>query len=345
VFLVVPVIPFEEAIVILEVKHLRLVDAVANYGSLTNASKHLHLTQSALSHQLNELERRLGIPLFHRVGRRLVPTVAGEQLMGAAKQALTVLRGAERSLRRLAAGEEAVLRLTTECYTAYHWLPPILEEFARRCPKVEVQIVAQAARFPIRSLLAGKVDVAVMHDVPADDRVQAIPLFEDDMLVVVAPGHSLAGEPFVCAEDFADEHLLMYTASTSDSVLFNRVLGPAGITPRRISAIQLTEAILEMVKAGLGISVLARWAVEPLLREGTIAARPLTRDGLRRQWSAVVLKQASTPLYIREFCRLLVPGPAALSSPHPATADARQDESVEPASATMRSVVRTHWAG
>jgi LysR family transcriptional regulator for metE and metH len=95
--------------------------------------------------------------------------------------------------------------------------------------------------------------------------------------------------------------------------LFTRYLDPAGITPRKISAIQLTEAIVEMAKAGQGIAVLARWAIEPHLRDGSLVALPMTRDGLRRQWSAVVLDQGSTPLYIREFCRLLTSGPAAMA--------------------------------
>lgn len=299
---------------VLEVKHLRLVEAVATYGTLTNASKYLHLTQSALSHQLNELERRLGTPLFHRVGRRLVPTVAGERLLDAARRTLSVLRRTEGSIKRIAAGNETVLRLTTECYTAYHWLPAILDAFAERCPKVEVQIVADAARHPVNALMAGKVDVAVMYEPPKNDKLRVIPLFEDDMLVVMSPEHRLASQPFVRPEDFAEEHLVMYAASTSDSTVFRRYLDPAGITPRKTSAIQLTEAIVEMVKAGQGIAVLARWAIEPQLRDGSLVALPMTRDGLRRQWSAVVLDQGSMPLYIHEFCRLLTSGPAAMAA-------------------------------
>jgi LysR family transcriptional regulator for metE and metH len=83
---------------ILEVKHLQLVEAVAEFGSLTNAGKHLHLTQSALSHQLVELERRLATPLFHRVGRRLVPTVVGHRPLRSATRTLHILRRTEASL-------------------------------------------------------------------------------------------------------------------------------------------------------------------------------------------------------------------------------------------------------
>ena len=196
---------------ILEVKHLQLVEAVAAYGSLTNAGKHLHLTQSALSHQLGELERRLGTPLFHRVGRRLVPTLAGDRLLRSATRALSILRRTESSLKRIAAGHEALLRFSTACYTTYHWLSPLLEEYARRCPKVEVQVVAEATRRPIEALLAGKIDVGIVSDVVPDDRIEFVPLFDDEVVLIVPPTHRLAMRSYVTAQDFVDEHLLVYT--------------------------------------------------------------------------------------------------------------------------------------
>ena len=177
---------------ILEVKHLQLVEAVAAYGTLTNAGKHLNLTQSALSHQLVELERRLGTPLFHRVGRRLVPTVAGDRLLRSATRTLSILRRTESSLKRIAAGHEALLRFSTACYTTYHWLSPLLEEYARRCPKVEVQVVAEATRRPIEALLAGKIDVGIVSDVVPDDRIDFTPLFDDEVVLIMPPTHRLA---------------------------------------------------------------------------------------------------------------------------------------------------------
>src|SRR5215831_20839355 len=188
---------------ILEVKHLQLVEAVAQFGSLTNAGKHLNLTQSALSHQLVDLERRLGTPLFHRVGRRLVPTIAGDQLLRSATRTLKILRRTEATLERIAAGRDAVVRFSTECYTAYHWLSPLLAEYARRCPKVEVQVVAEATRRPMEALLAGRIDIGVGVGFRADDRIDLTPLFEDELLLITAPSHRLATREFVSAHDLA----------------------------------------------------------------------------------------------------------------------------------------------
>src|SRR5205823_11513636 len=103
---------------ILETRHLRLVAAVAEHGTLTRAGRVLHLTQSGLSRQLLDLETRLGLPLFHRLGKRMVPTPAGERLLVAARRALPQLSDVEEEMRRLAGGRAAILRVSTECTRA-----------------------------------------------------------------------------------------------------------------------------------------------------------------------------------------------------------------------------------
>jgi LysR family transcriptional regulator, regulator for metE and metH len=293
---------------ILETRHLRLVEAVAEHGNLTKAGSRLHLTQSALSHQLLDLEGRLRVPLFHRLGKRMVPTAAGQRLLETANQALPLLRSTEEELIRLGAGHTALLRLSTRCYTCYHWLPAVLSPFSERFPWVEVQIVAEATHQPVDALLAGRIDLAIVDGGDEDDRLEYYPLFHDELVVIMRPEHRLASRPYVAAEDFAEEHLIVY-APRSESTVFRQVLMPAGVTPRRMSEIQLTEAIIEMVKAGIGISVLARWAVLPHLQAGTIEAVPLTRAGFHREWKAAVIA-GRVPEYIPEFTRLLARGPA-----------------------------------
>src|SRR5947208_6674771 len=113
----------------LEVRHLKLVAAVADVGSLTRAGDRLHLTQSALSHQLRDIEDRLGAPLFLRVGKRLVLTPAGQRLLESARDVLERLKQTEEAIRRLGQERAGVLRITTECTTCYHWLPPLLTTY------------------------------------------------------------------------------------------------------------------------------------------------------------------------------------------------------------------------
>src|SRR5947208_13076528 len=156
---------------ILETRHLRLVAAVAEHGTLTRASRVLHLTQSGLSRQLLDLETRLGLPLFHRLGKRMVPTPAGERLLVTARRALPQLSDVEEELRRLAGGRAARLRVSSECCACYHSLPGVLQRFASRFPPVDVQIVAEATHHPVPALFVGWVDLAIVSNADHDDRL------------------------------------------------------------------------------------------------------------------------------------------------------------------------------
>src|SRR5712691_4518724 len=135
----------------LEVRHLRLVRAVAARGSLTRAGADLNLTQSALSHQLRDIELRLGTALFLRVGKRMVLTPPGERLLRSADEVLATIERTEDAIRQLAGASHGLLRISTECYTCYHWLPPLLKAYRRTHPAVDVRIDADATLRPIEA--------------------------------------------------------------------------------------------------------------------------------------------------------------------------------------------------
>ena len=147
-----------------------------------------------------------------------------------------------------------------------------------------------------------------------DDRLAYVPLFTDELVAVVRPDHPLSDQPFLTAADFADQHLFVYLLPPGENDVFTMLLSPSGVAPRRVSAIQLTEAILELVKGGAGIAVLARWAVAPHLKTGELRAVRLTRRGLERRWRAAMLRQSPLPFHLREFAGLLAAGPSVLAA-------------------------------
>ena len=290
---------------ILEVRHLSLVNEIASTGSVTRAAERLHLTQSALSHQLRDIESRLGIQLFLRLGKRMVLTPPGERVLGAAKRVLDEIGRAEEDLKLMSQNGKGVLRLCTQCNTGYHWLPPLLQSFHRKYPGVDVQIMVNATERPIEALLEGQIDLAVVTSEVTDRRLQLAPLFDDELVAVVAPTHPFAKRASIEPIDFAEEHLIIYTANRHDSYTFTRILGPAGVEPARVSQVPLTEAILELVKAGLGVSVMARWAIEPAIEAGTVKAVRIGKRGVYRSWTAVTLRDRVEPKWQREFVTLL----------------------------------------
>ena len=292
----------------LEIRHLKLVRAVTSAGSLTGAGAVLNLTQSALSHQLRDIESRLGTPLFLRVGKRMMLTPAGERLLRSADEVLEAIERTEDSIRQLsgagprrAAAQHRVLHLLPLAAAAAEALPPRAPE--RRGP--------DQWRCDVRSPAASAGRRARRRD--PERRRCAIggwslrSIFSDEMVIIVDPRHPLAGRPFVTAADLATETLLMY-AQKEESTIY-KLLAAEGIVPANMHVVQLTEAIVELVKAGLGFSFLARWAVEPQVRAGTIRAIPYTRRGYRRTWSAATLKDMARVPYVREFIDLLAEHP------------------------------------
>ncbi len=286
--------------VVLGLQHLKLVRAIVREGGITRAAARLHLTQPALSHQLKDAEERLGTRLFLRQGRRLVPTAAGDRLVRAAEAMLIELGAAEDEIRGLGRGQEGLIRVSTECYTTYHWLPAALKDFELR-----LEIVVEATRRPLAALLEGRLDVAIVSRPSRNRDVLCRKLFDDEMVVVVAPGHRLARERFIRPEEIARETLLLYAIPVEQSDLFQRVLIPAGISPARLVRVELTEAILELVRAGQGIAVLARWSVVPDLLAGRLVGRPLGPRGLRRSWYVATLKRHAALPHLTDFVGLI----------------------------------------
>ncbi|HKP86589.1 MAG TPA: LysR substrate-binding domain-containing protein [Blastocatellia bacterium] len=289
----------------LEVRHLKLISEVAKEGGVTKAANRLHLTQSALSHQLRDIEEKLGAPLFLRLNKKMLLTQAGERLLSSAPVVLDELRRAEEDIRQIALHREGILRISTECYTCYRWLPSVLKPFNQLFPRVEVRIVAEATRRPIEALLDGRLDLALAATAARNSKLLFKPLFSDELVVITGPGHPLASQPFVSAKDFSSEHLIVYAIPKEELTVFQKVLAPAGVSPKQVSRVELTEAIIEMVKAGLGIGVMAKWAVAPQVESGALKAVPLTKKGFRRRWSAVMIRSKTMLPYLLKFADLI----------------------------------------
>ncbi len=295
----------------LEIRHLKLVAAVAETGSVTRAGNRLHLTQSALSHQLRDAEEQLGAPLFERKNGRMILTSAGDRLLMTARTVLAELDRAESDIQKNGhSGTDAkgLIRISTQCHTAYHWFPSRLILFQKKFPGVEVQLVIEATNNPFEALLEGKLDLALICEPIRNRKIHYTPLFEDDVVIIVPPKHRLTAKNCAAPEDFATENILLYPPKT-DSTLLTKILEPAGIQPRKIQEVMLTEVILEMVIGGLGIAALPRWAVGPQLAAGTLIGVPLQPPGYRWEWSVAQLRGNHPPVYVQEFIRVLAESP------------------------------------
>lgn len=283
----------------MEIRHLRMVKEVAAQGNLTKAADQLFLTQSALSHQLKELELDLQSQLFIRDKKKMLLTPAGEIVLQAAEQILAELSKLRDKVRCLADQEAGEVRLCTQCYTSYHWLAGFLRRFQEIYPKVEIKVeLEQTPSSADQYLLANTIDVAITEGMD-NPKFNHTLLFQDEFMAVVAPEHPWAARSWVEVDEFADEHYIMYNipdeASNNYMLLFKRR------RPKKVYKIALTEAIVEMVKAGMGVAVLPNWVVRPYLEAGQLAAVPITEDRILRTWYAATLKSKESPPYTTAF--------------------------------------------
>ena len=296
----------------LDSRHLRIVAEVARTESVTRAADRLNVTQSAVSHQLRELEDKLGTPIFVRSGRRMLPTSAGRLIAQAAEEVLGAIGRVEAKVEQLARHTAGELRVCTHCYTGYHWLPSLVEGLRRRYPDFSLHIAAEYTLDPIAALLDARLDLAVMNDDSDDKRLRYRELFDDEHVAVVPPSHRWAQRSFVTPDELAQETLYLYSRSIDHSFIVQKVLRPAGIEPRHVTYLQLTEGIIEMIKAGLGASVLPKWSISHVLASNEVRAVRITKAGVFRKWYAATLSDVEPTPFMEEFLRLLIKqGPGA----------------------------------
>lgn len=289
---------------LLEIRHLRTLEALKSSGSLSRASELLHLTQSALSHQLKLLEDFYGTTLFERKSQPLILTPAGERLLKLALEILPSIDAAERDVQRLVLGQAGELRIAVECHTCFDWLMPALSQFRPRWPEVEFDFVSGFHSHPASLLSQGKADMAIVCEKTQDSALVFHPLFRFSIVAVLASGHPLAQKPYLEADDFAGETLITYPVPDEMLDLVRQVLKPAGIFPPRRTS-ELTNAILQLVASRRGIAALPVWAVHSYLDHHSLATKPVTKDGLVGELYAATLTAKAGLPYIQDFVSII----------------------------------------
>ncbi|MBI3431155.1 MAG: LysR family transcriptional regulator [Hydrogenophilales bacterium] len=283
-----------------ELRHLRLLQAVTEAGALTAAAERLHLTQSAVSHQLKALEDALGLPLVERTARPLQLTVGGRRLLALAHAALPQVDAALRDLAKLKDGDAGELRIAVECHTCYDWLMPAMDSYRDVWPGVELDLLGGFHADPVGLLLDARADLVITSEAAPRAGIVHAPLFGFEMLALLPPGHPLAAKKWLLPADFSEHTLITYPVPEDRLDLIRRVLAPAGIRPVRREA-QLTVAILQLVASRRGLAALPAWAVAPYLERGYVVASSIGKHGLWAELYAAVRETDAARAYVADF--------------------------------------------
>ena len=268
--------------IVLDVRHLRALQAIRDRGSLTRAARDLHLTQSALSHLLADLERQLGMPLLDRAGRPMAFTAAGRRVLAAADVVMPELAQTAEDLARLARGTAGRLLLSLECHSCFDWLVPTLDAYRAQWPEVDLDLRVGASFDPLPALRDRMIDAIITSERAGGPGVIAEPLFRYQIVAVLPPRHPLAARKRLTPADFADATMVTYPVALERLDVFSRFLVPAGIAPTARRTAELTAMIVQIVASGHGVAALPHWAVAEAEARGQVVCRPLGGGGL---WS------------------------------------------------------------
>jgi LysR family transcriptional regulator, regulator for metE and metH len=146
--------------------------------------------------------------------------------------------------------------------------------------------------------------LSIMSMPVTDRRVRTVALVDDELMLVVSSEHRLAKQSVVNPVELRAERFLAYSPPESNNA-FQQLLQPAGVSPKNVTVLQLTEAILEMTRAHMGVTILARWALQPHLERGGLKALRIDHPAARRTWTAAIRATRPTPQYIDDFIRFL----------------------------------------
>jgi LysR family transcriptional regulator for metE and metH len=285
----------------IELRHLRTLTALRDTGSLVDAAERLCLTQSALSHQIKDLEDRLQCPLFMRKTRPVRFTGAGQRLLTLADDILPQLRAAEIDLDRLAGGETGRLYLAIECHSCFQWLMPTINTFRHHWPEVELDLSSSFSFAPLQALARGDLDLVISADPVDIPGLYYEALFRYEVRLAMSPRHALAAREYIEPRDLAREKLICYPVERARLDIFSQFLEPAGVEPESLRTAELTMMIIQLVASNRGVAALPNWAISEYEGKEFLVSRALGANGLWSTLHAAIRAEQKEHAYIRDF--------------------------------------------
>lgn len=282
----------------LSISHLKMICTIVESSTVKEAAEKLFITQPALTNRIREAERRLNIDLFARRRRKLVITTAGRRLLISAKKILEELERAEYDIARLSDGIEQVLRIGLPHYASFKWLPNVVRYFHKELPNIELEVTSEASIHPLDALYQGDVDIALISskdrelDIQRTDYATSY-LMDDELLACLSVKHKRFDQPYMLAEDFAKENYITNSTVPEKDREYELFFKPNNVLPKKVVQVGFNEAIIELVKVNMGITIMSKQHITPYLEEGDLKTMHLGEDGLKIYWHLVYLNTPS----------------------------------------------------
>lgn len=279
----------------------RLIKTIEEEGNIANSAEKLYLTQSALSHQLRELEERLGFKVFHRTRNKWQLTDEGTELYKMGSSILKSLENGFQKIEQLRTGSAGNIKVSTECYSFYQGLSAFIQKMGLLYPEIEVDLILEATHQPISKILSNEIDIAIVTSKPSNETLSSIEIHEDEIFAIMHKENPLNKAEFLEANDFLNTHLIIHSFPLETVSVYEHFLKPNKIMPLKISAIPLTEVALEMVDANMGIMCMPVWALKSFKLSEDLRFKRMGKNGLKRTHYLVFRKSDKAQRYINDF--------------------------------------------
>jgi DNA-binding transcriptional LysR family regulator len=292
----------------MDLRQLEVFVGVYDVRSFSRAASALRLTQSTVSEHVRLLEDEVGTRLFDRLGRETVPTRAGELLYGYARRMLDLRTEARQALDQFLGQVTGTLTVGASTIPGEYVLPPMIGRFRARHPRVSITLHIADSRGIVQAVMDGHVELGVVGADPGNRILEVRALMPDELVVVVPPGHPWAGRAEATLEELGREPLVVREPGSGSRQALERALEEAGSSLAAMNVIAemgSTGAIKQAVKAGVGLSIMSRRAVEDECRLGLVGCVRLRELAVTRQFYVVTHAGRSRSPLCRAFLEFL----------------------------------------
>jgi LysR family transcriptional regulator for metE and metH len=289
---------------ILEIRHLRAIYTIARSKNLNQAAQKLHLTPSALSHQIKTIENHFETTLFFRQHKPLGLTDAGQRLLDLAERVLPLVENTEHELKQIANGKAGRLFITIECHACFEWLLPTLEQYRKQWPDIHIDIKLGMSFDPLPALSRGEIDLVISTDPVDKPGLSFLTLFPYQALLVMNDQHPLKDKAFINAEDLAEQTLITYPVERSRLDVFRHYLDPANVEPAQVRQVELTTMMMQLIAVGQGVAALPDWLLDAPTTAKSLIGKPLGAKGMHGMLHAACRDQDIETPYISAFIEL-----------------------------------------
>ena len=288
----------------MDLRQLEIIRAIADSGSFTAAGAKLHVSQSAISRQILLLEDELGEPVFHRIGRRIRITPAGESLLQLSHRVFQDLQDTVSAISDKQESLNGTMRLVGGMTVCLYVFPALLAEMRRVHPHLDLKITVGTAERSIAMLRSGAGDLGLITlPVDAADLV-SVPVLEEELLLVTYPTHPLAKKKAITPADLSRQHFIVFETGSITRKLVEEFFTRERIKPEIVMETENVEIIKAMVRHGLGISIIPWQAAAADVRTKQLFCSRISGHPLKRQTGWLYPKMSRLPRTVSEVIRV-----------------------------------------